>query len=177
MSGNSTKNSELEKNKPLKDIEKLEIFKSELRKYPTRPYIGAGTLVIHNDRILLIKRKYEPEANKWSIPWGHLLIGESTKECAVRETYEKTGIRVRVIDKVGFVEHIIYDADRKPEFHYIIICYDAKIIDDRFKGGIPELRQEFPKTLAVRFVPLDELKDLEICDSTREILSKPMITI
>ena len=159
-------------------INPLDELKSSLRKHPTRPYVGGAAVIIWDEKILLMKRKYDPDANMWSIPWGHQLAGESSRECALRIVSEKTNIKVRISDKVGFVEHVDYDENDKPLFHYILICYNAVIIDERFKDGImPMIETKFSKTIDLKFVPIKELKEFEVCKSTREILSKPLVPL
>ena len=56
------------------DKDKLTAF--DTRKYPVRPHIGVGILLIRNKSLLIVKRKYNPDAGYWSIPGGHLELGE-----------------------------------------------------------------------------------------------------
>lgn len=54
--------------------------------------VCAGIVLKNNrDKYLLVLGR---KANKWSFPKGHIENGESWKECAQRETYEETGLRV-----------------------------------------------------------------------------------
>ena len=51
-----------------------------------------GTICMSpNNRILLVKGK---KSNKWSFPKGHKNRGETYMSCAVRETYEESGINL-----------------------------------------------------------------------------------
>ncbi|NVM37183.1 MAG: NUDIX domain-containing protein, partial [Candidatus Lokiarchaeota archaeon] len=68
--------------------EELKAF--DTRKYPVRPHIGVGILLIRNNHLLLIKRKYNPDAGYWSIPGGHLDLGEKVGKAAEREAFEET---------------------------------------------------------------------------------------
>ncbi len=54
----------------------------------------AGALVVHDRRLLLARRTIEPWAGHWDIPGGYCEPGEHPRDCAVRETYEETGLRV-----------------------------------------------------------------------------------
>ena len=36
----------------------------------------------------------------WGIPKGHMNEGESLEECAIREIFEETGVRVRLFDRL-----------------------------------------------------------------------------
>ena len=53
-----------------------------------RRYSSSGGVVIHDDRVLLIKRKERPEIR---LPKGHIEPGESRAEAARREVAEETG--------------------------------------------------------------------------------------
>ena len=72
------------------DREKLTAY--DTRHYPVRPQIGVGVMMVRNineiPHLLLIKRKYNPDKGYWSIPGGHLDLGEKVQVAAVREAYE-----------------------------------------------------------------------------------------
>ena len=54
----------------------------------------AGIALIIKGHVLLCKRSPEMEnyPNTWSVPAGHVEVGETTLVCAVRELYEETNI-------------------------------------------------------------------------------------
>ncbi len=54
-------------------------------------YKIAAALIQQNDKILLVKEKYEGHSF-WSIPSGKLEMGETYEQAAKRETKEETGI-------------------------------------------------------------------------------------
>ena len=41
-----------------------------MRKYPDRPIVGVGAVIIDGDRVLLVKRAHEPLKGEWSLPGG-----------------------------------------------------------------------------------------------------------
>jgi 8-oxo-dGTP diphosphatase len=48
------------------------------REYPAHPLVGVGALIHDREgRVLLIKRKFEPNKGKWSLPGGLLETGEN----------------------------------------------------------------------------------------------------
>jgi mutator protein MutT len=69
---------------------------SDGRKYPDRPYVGVGAVIVREGNVLLVKRKYEPLAGQWSLPGGAVEIGETLEACLVREMREETGLEVAV---------------------------------------------------------------------------------
>lgn len=90
-----------------------------------RPAVGVGGVVLDAEgRILLVRRKYPPQAGFWHIPGGRLEAGETLAECCRREVLEETGIRVNP-------GPILAIADRAIEgFHYIIIDFLAELTPD-----------------------------------------------
>jgi ADP-ribose pyrophosphatase YjhB (NUDIX family) len=64
--------------------------------YYLDPKIAAGTVTLFQDRIVLAKRGISPGYGKWVIPGGFVDRGETLEEAAIRETWEETGLRVRV---------------------------------------------------------------------------------
>ena len=42
------------------------------REYPPRPIVGVGAVVLHGDRVLLIRRGKPPAEGRWSLPGGAL---------------------------------------------------------------------------------------------------------
>lgn len=60
------------------------------------PKVGVGVLVVHDGRVLLVRRVMEPEAGRWGLPGGYLDAGEDPRQAAAREAAEEAGIRVRV---------------------------------------------------------------------------------
>ena len=47
------------------------------RQYPERPIVGVGAVIVEAGKVLLVKRRYEPLAGRWSIPGGTLELGET----------------------------------------------------------------------------------------------------
>lgn len=63
-------------------------------RYNSRNVTSNLILLDEENRVLLIKRGHDPEAEKWALPGGYLEWDETVEEAAVREIYEETGLRV-----------------------------------------------------------------------------------
>ena len=50
---------------------------TDTRKYPDRPYVGVGAVIVQDGQVLIVKRKYDPLAGQWSLPGGGVELGET----------------------------------------------------------------------------------------------------
>lgn len=82
-----------------------------------------GAVVLDDGQILLVRRGRGRSAGTWSIPGGHVEVGETMAEAVVRELQEETGL-VGVCDElIGWVEHIDDDG------HVVIFDFGVTILD------------------------------------------------
>ena len=149
-------------------VGKKELNAFDTRKYPVRPHVGVGTLHVRNNSLLLIKRKYDPDAGYWSIPGGHLDLGEKVKKAAEREAYEETSFKVKVIKLAGIIDKIMRDKEGNIEYHYVLLNYFVKQIDG--KTSDPPIAQD--DALEAKFVPFDQLKSYKLTESLVELLNQ-----
>lgn len=140
----------------------------DTRKYPVRPHIGVGILLVRDDNLLLVKRKFDPDAGYWSIPGGHLELGERTRRAAEREGFEETGFKVKVTKLAGIIDKIMYDNNGKIEYHYVLINYFVEQVE----GDLSRPPKAFSDALEARFVPFKELKQYKLTDSLIELLEQ-----
>jgi len=108
-------------------------MKETMREYPKRPLIGTGAIIIEGDKILLVKRAYDPNKGLWSIPGGLVRLGETLEEALKREVKEETGVEIEVGD-VAFVGEEIFRFNGI-RYHYIIIDFLARIRSGELKAG------------------------------------------
>ena len=90
---------------------------------PETPKIGVGVIIRRswNGKILLGLRKNSHGAGQWSLPGGHMEIGESFLDVCRREVREETGIEVQGIAQVGFTNDIFYEDG----LHYVTLFFAA----------------------------------------------------
>ena len=152
------------------DKEKLTAY--DTRHFPVRPHIGVGVMMIRNineiPHLLLIKRKYHPDKGYWSIPGGHLDLGEKVQKAAIREAFEETGFKTKISKLAGIIDKIMYDKEGKIEYHYVLINYFVEQIE----GDPNQSPKADDDALDAKFVPFEELKNYQLTVSLIELLKQ-----
>lgn len=105
----------------------------ERREYPQLPMVGVGALIHKNGRILLVKRRNEPNKGKWAFPGGLVELGERVEDALIREVREEVGLRIKIEGLLDVIDDIHYDSLGKIRFHYILIDYIASPIGGKIK--------------------------------------------
>ena len=105
------------------------------REYPERPIVGVGGVVIHEERVLLIRRGSAPLEGEWSIPGGMLEIGETILEGVQRELLEETAIEVRVLDLIEVFERVTRDDEGRLKYHFVILDYLCEAVRGKASAG------------------------------------------
>ncbi len=60
--------------------------------------VGVGVMILKEGKLLLSKRKGSHGAGEYAFPGGHLEYMESFEDCAIRETLEECGIKIKNIE-------------------------------------------------------------------------------
>jgi 8-oxo-dGTP diphosphatase len=111
---------------------------------PVSPRVGVGAVVIHDGRVLLIRRGKEPLRGRWVIPGGTVEAGETLHEALVREVREETGLTVRPGEVVFVFDRILRD-DGELTYHYVIIDYLCEYV-----AGTPQAATDAEAVALVR---------------------------
>jgi len=149
-------------------VNREDLIAFDTRKYPVRPHVGVGILLVRDNALLLVKRKYDPDAGFWSIPGGHLELGERTEAAAEREGLEETGFKVKVSRLAGIIDKIMYDEEGIIKYHYVLINYFV----DQVEGNMNQAPVPDSDALDARFVPFHELKNYDLTNSLVELLKQ-----
>ena len=91
------------------------------------PKIVAGTIPVHQSKILLCKRAIEPRFGLWTLPAGFMEMQETTTQAAIRETWEEAVARVKIDG--------IYTMISVPHIGQVHIFFRATIADGKFGVG------------------------------------------
>ncbi len=94
---------------------------SNSAEYPDLPRLAVGAVVVHQGRILLVRRAKAPAKGLWAIPGGSVNLGETLQQAAEREILEETGLTIRAAEPLLTFETIRRDPDGRVRFHYVIV--------------------------------------------------------
>jgi 8-oxo-dGTP pyrophosphatase MutT (NUDIX family) len=100
---------------------------------------------------------HRPHREDWSFPKGKLDPGESFEQCAVRETYEETGLYCELDRFVGVTEYTHRKGRPK-----IVAYWLMGIIGGTFTVN--------PEADEIRWLSIDEARQLVTYDRDRELL-------
>lgn len=124
-------------------------------KHPTP---AAGIVVWKDDQVLLIQRGREPLKGQWSIPGGKIEYGETSRDTALRELKEETGVEAEIIDLIDVVDS--FDGGR----HFLLVDYVA-----RWVSGQPVASDDAE---AAEFVSAEIAKERLSWDKTRMVIDQ-----
>lgn len=101
---------------------------------PFGPRVGVGAVVVHDGRVLLIRRGKDPLRGRWVVPGGTVELGETLEEALVREVQEETGVTVRPLEVVLVFDRILREGGQV-NYHYVIIDYLCDYVSGTPRAG------------------------------------------
>ena len=122
------------------------------------PEMGVGAIAILGASLLMIRRGHGPAAGQWSVPGGRVEHGELLVEAVVREMLEETGLESVCGELVGWVERFVDDR------HFVILDFEVTVLED---DALPRAGDDAAEA---RWVPLEEVVDLDLVDGIAEFL-------
>ena len=97
----------------------------------TDPKVGVGVVVLHEGKLLLVRRTMNPEQGKWSLPAGFLDAGEEPAVTARRETREETGLDIAI---TGLID-VYFNPPRPDGGASIFILYEGQFLGGQLQAG------------------------------------------
>lgn len=101
---------------------------------PKAPCVGVGAVLVHEGRVLLVKRGKQPLRGRWVVPGGTVELGESLEQALVREIEEETGLVVRPLEVVTVFDRIQREED-VVRYHYVIVDYLCEYVSGELRAG------------------------------------------
>jgi 8-oxo-dGTP diphosphatase len=139
---------------------------TDTRKYPDRPYVGVGAVIVQDGQVLIVKRKYDPLAGQWSLPGGGVELGETLEDSIVREMLEETGLEIEVGPVIEVFDRITRDDDGEVRYHFVLVDYLCWPV-----GG--ELRAASDVADA-RFVDPADLPQYKLTSKANEVIARAL---
>lgn len=128
------------------------------------PRLGAIAVVLHNDHVLLARRRNPPDAGLWGYPGGHVEWGETALDAAARELQEETGVIARPRDYLTNIDILIGDEAGGTGIHFLLAAVACDYVE-----GTPSAADDVAEA---RWVAFDEVEagHLPMSDRVAEVL-------
>lgn len=93
---------------------------------------AAGALVVHDGKLLLLRRSIEPWLGAWCAPGGFCDAGEDVAAAAIRETREEAALEIELTGYLGqWVDVYTPGADDGDDPSYCCVSYfHAQVVGD-----------------------------------------------
>lgn len=109
--------------------------RTDRREYPERPIAGVGAVIVDDGKVVIVRRRFEPLAGRWSLPGGALELGETLECCVAREALEETGLEVEVGPIVEVLDRIMLDEEQRVQYHYVLVDYLCRPVGGALQAG------------------------------------------
>lgn len=115
------------------------------------PKVAVSVLVVHQGKVLLLRRAEEPGKGLWAFPAGHVERGMDPDQVVLDEVREETGLEIRDVRMIGHLTSpasgtilLIYQAAADQED----VTLNLESLEGRFfaKDEIPWSELAFPLT-------------------------------
>lgn len=124
------------------------------------PRLTAKTIILKENKILMVKPKRGYNAGQWALPGGFVGYGETPEEAALRETVEETGVPCKIVRFLGTESRL----GRTTSYHWHTFFYQAQLEHENFQPAPDEIE-------AVAWLEIDEaLSSVSFYESLREKL-------
>ena len=85
----------------------------------TTPMVGIGIIIVNEQNQILIGKRKNSHAPYYSIPGGHMEVGETFRRCAIREVKEETNLTINNPEVIAVTNNLeTYEECGK---HYISV--------------------------------------------------------
>ena len=133
---------------------------------PARPVLGAIAVVVCAGRVLLVRRKKDPDAGKWGFAGGHVERGETALAAAARELHEETSVVATPVQYLTNLDIITRDARGIVEHHFLLAAVLC-----RYESGTPVPSDEVSHA---EWVEVDRVTTLDRSAHVEEMIALAM---
>jgi mutator protein MutT len=128
--------------------------------------VGVGAVIVKDGKVLVVKRKHEPLAGRWSLPGGALELGETLEEGVAREMREETGLEVEVGPVIEVFDRIMTDDARRIRYHFVLVDYLCWPVSGELTAG--------SDVDAAVFVDPDALEPLDLTPKAQSVIERAL---
>ena len=118
---------------------------------------SCGCIIIEKDKVLLIQQT----KGHWGFPKGHVEVGETEIETAIREVKEETNLDVEINENKRYTMEYITDKGALKQ----VVLFVAKKINGNEKYQESEIK-------SMKWMTFDDAIKTITYDNTRELFSK-----
>lgn len=111
--------------------------------------IIAGCLIVRDNKVLMVKEAHQKCYGKWNFPAGHIDVGETIMDAAIRETFEETGCKIKL---TGVLPICVVHKDINEEPR-LMIKFTADVIEENIVIDESEI-------LEVKWIDIDKVKNM-----------------
>lgn len=112
---------------------------------------GVAVVIFNNQKQVLLQKR--SDVGLWGIPSGHVEIGETVSQAAIREVKEETNLDISIKKIIGVYSDPnsqVFEYPNGKVTHFITTCFLAEVT-----GG--ELKCNSKESLDIRFFEHDNL--------------------
>ena len=102
------------------------------------PLPAAAMVLFKYQDVLLVKRRFEPRIECWSLPAGFIEADETPEQAAIREVKEETGLDVRIKQLVD-----VHSGCHDMKSRIILVVYWGEIEGGSLQAGDDALEARF----------------------------------
>lgn len=115
---------------------------------------SCGAIIFNEGKVLVVKQT----SGFYGFPKGHVEIGETEKETAIREIKEETGLDIKIISDKRYTQSYIV----KENVHKDVVFFIAKLENNNEKRQIEEIEE-------ILWIDINEVENILTYDSLKEL--------
>ena len=115
---------------------------------------SCGAIIFNEGKVLVVKQT----SGFYGFPKGHVEIGETEKETAIRETKEETGLDIKIISDKRYTQSYIV----KENVHKDVVFFIAKLENNNEKRQVKEIEE-------ILWIDINEVEKILTYDSLKEL--------
>ena len=115
---------------------------------------SCGAIIFNEDKVLVVKQT----SGFYGFPKGHVEIGETEKETAIREVKQETGLDIKIISDKRYTQSYIV----KENVHKDVVFFIAKLENNNEKRQVEEIEE-------ILWIDINEVENILTYDSLKEL--------